>query len=299
MSLFRQLEERLDSWKWQGSLRGPQLCVDLYVGSVSCPCFLNTSSRRVSWLLEGIPSKEELQGRWLLSWNIGLGHGCQRCMSYRWVAALIGLAMVVNVTIECSRMQCTRSDQVFGIFRVSECESLFQWRVCSAINLFQIPFSIDGLLDMEDSTTQDLYTLNSARNASRLRAVSAVANDETVKALTEDLQEGNISVRAFLRRASYTIVKSLNRGLNGRKRKHNVWTLLTLPFTSRADISFWFQFFCCFNFQSFLFEDWYKLSFFIFPDFFLTLASKLTIIPVFPRIFQDLRYKSKTIRFIN
>ncbi|KAJ1518904.1 hypothetical protein ONE63_011490 [Megalurothrips usitatus] len=80
---------------------------------------------------------------------------------------------------------------------------------------------MDGILDMEDCTQQDLYVIR-RRKASRARAVTAEANDETVRALTALLKEDAISVRSFLKEASYTIVKSMNRGLNGRKKKKNV-----------------------------------------------------------------------------
>lgn len=50
-----------------------------------------------------------------------------------------------------------------------------------------------------------IESLNLGANPSRLRTVSALVNDELIKGHYEDLQEGNISVATFLRRASRRI----------------------------------------------------------------------------------------------
>ena len=57
---------------------------------------------------------------------------------------------------------------------------------------------------------------------SRARKVSAVINDSKIKALNEELLAGTMSVRTFLKKASFTIMKALNVGLNGKKRRRNV-----------------------------------------------------------------------------
>ncbi|XP_052129966.1 uncharacterized protein LOC127751052 [Frankliniella occidentalis] len=77
---------------------------------------------------------------------------------------------------------------------------------------------IDGVREMEDTTQQDLHVLRKKKKAVRRRSVSAVANDETIRVLTQELKDKHISVASFLKDASYTIVKALNRGLNGKKK---------------------------------------------------------------------------------
>ncbi|KAK3907416.1 RuBisCO large subunit-binding protein subunit alpha, chloroplastic [Frankliniella fusca] len=79
--------------------------------------------------------------------------------------------------------------------------------------------SVNAVIDMEDSTFQDIYILKKGRQANRIRSVSAVANDRTVTALTTDLAEGHISVREFLKTASFTILSALSRGLDGKRKK--------------------------------------------------------------------------------
>ncbi|XP_052130928.1 uncharacterized protein LOC127751419 [Frankliniella occidentalis] len=81
---------------------------------------------------------------------------------------------------------------------------------------------IDGVIEMEDSTYLTIKVLDRPGNVTRSRPLSAVSNDRTIKALTEELQGGFISVRRFLKVASYTTLKSLNRGLNGKKRRRNI-----------------------------------------------------------------------------
>lgn len=77
----------------------------------------------------------------------------------------------------------------------------------------------DGILDMEDTSQQDLAVFKAGRRTSRQRATTAAANDCTIKSLTADLLEGNISVKHFLKGASYTVVRALDRGLKGQKKK--------------------------------------------------------------------------------
>ncbi|KAK3916107.1 Aliphatic amidase expression-regulating protein [Frankliniella fusca] len=78
------------------------------------------------------------------------------------------------------------------------------------------------MLELEDRTEQNRAVLNQLTKAKRPRSVSAVSNDVRIAALTEDLEEGHISVKRFLESASYTIIRAVNRGLNGRKKKKNV-----------------------------------------------------------------------------
>ncbi|KAK3931273.1 Dihydroorotase-like protein [Frankliniella fusca] len=81
---------------------------------------------------------------------------------------------------------------------------------------------IGGVIEMEDATYCNLKVLRNPVNRLRRRPLSALANDRTIQALTEDLDAGNISVRKFIKVASYTTLRSLNRGLNGKKRKRNI-----------------------------------------------------------------------------
>ncbi|XP_034246644.1 uncharacterized protein LOC117648296 [Thrips palmi] len=81
---------------------------------------------------------------------------------------------------------------------------------------------MDGVLEMEDCTHQDIAVMEALRRPSRIRSTAAVSNDSKIQALTRQLEEGLISVRGFLKTASYTIVGAFNRGLNGKKKKKNV-----------------------------------------------------------------------------
>lgn len=72
---------------------------------------------------------------------------------------------------------------------------------------------------MEDNTEQDMATLNAGKNASRARATSAVSNDSRIKALTQELLDKTVSIRAFLKGTSYSVVQAMNWGLEGRRRK--------------------------------------------------------------------------------
>ena len=75
---------------------------------------------------------------------------------------------------------------------------------------------------MEDMAWHDIAVLGALETPSRARKVSAVSNDVHIQALNEELRDGTITIRKFLLKASHTIVKALNVGLNGKKRRRNV-----------------------------------------------------------------------------
>ena len=75
---------------------------------------------------------------------------------------------------------------------------------------------------MEDISEQDICTMDMARRASRMRKLTAVVNDERIQNLTEDLLGGGLSVQSFLKQASYTVVKALNRGLEKKHKRRRV-----------------------------------------------------------------------------
>ncbi|KAK3916209.1 4-hydroxy-3-methylbut-2-en-1-yl diphosphate synthase (flavodoxin) [Frankliniella fusca] len=82
---------------------------------------------------------------------------------------------------------------------------------------------LDGVLEIEDRTQQDIVTLNWSRsNPSRIRATTAVSNDDVVKGLTTDLLERTISVKLFLRQVSYSISRAMQRGIDGRKNRRRI-----------------------------------------------------------------------------
>ncbi|KAJ1518780.1 hypothetical protein ONE63_011611 [Megalurothrips usitatus] len=62
-----------------------------------------------------------------------------------------------------------------------------------------------ALLDLEDIVYLDICTLNAGLNPSRKRKASALANDDVIAGLTEDLEEGHVTIDEFLRRASRRI----------------------------------------------------------------------------------------------
>jgi len=85
------------------------------------------------------------------------------------------------------------------------------------------PLVLDGVLDIEDRTHQDIKTLNySRRNPSRMRATNAVSNDDVIKGLTTDLLEGTVSMKNFLKQVSYSISRAMQRGLDGHKNKKKI-----------------------------------------------------------------------------
>ncbi|XP_034253871.1 uncharacterized protein LOC117652827 [Thrips palmi] len=64
---------------------------------------------------------------------------------------------------------------------------------------------LGAFLESEDATHQDILTLDRGLNPSGLRRSSALANDECLKGLWDDLDRGTISVGKFLRQASKTV----------------------------------------------------------------------------------------------
>ncbi|KAK3908305.1 putative dual-specificity RNA methyltransferase 3 [Frankliniella fusca] len=89
-------------------------------------------------------------------------------------------------------------------FRTSNaCESynasLYRQAKRDKPNIFQL---LDACVRLEYICKNDHTILNSGNNASVKRRHSALANDQIIQGLTEDLEEGEIDVGTFLRRAS-------------------------------------------------------------------------------------------------
>ncbi|XP_034255342.1 uncharacterized protein LOC117653646 [Thrips palmi] len=61
---------------------------------------------------------------------------------------------------------------------------------------------LSALVRLEDRYVQDLVVLKGGRQSTRNRKMSSICNDEIVKGLTAELEEEEISIHSFLRKAS-------------------------------------------------------------------------------------------------
>ena len=81
----------------------------------------------------------------------------------------------------------------------------------------------DGIIESEDAVFGDLATIKAGENPSRMRKHSALLNDRRIHNFSEDLSKGEISVRQFLLRASWSVSEPVPMGLDGtRKRRRQI-----------------------------------------------------------------------------